>query len=63
MAKSLDMIAANQVGPQQGFEQDDNALLVLWRGGRQEFGRAHKEVLARALIELIAQRYRQAKKI
>ena len=61
LAKSLDMIAANQVGPQQGFEQDNNALLVLWRGGRQELALAHKEGLARALIELIAQRYRQAK--
>ncbi len=58
LAKSLDMIAANQVGSQQGFEQDNNALLVLWRGGRQEFALAHKEVLARALLELIAQRYR-----
>lgn len=62
LAKSLDMIAANQVGAQQGFERDDNALLVLWQGGRQALGLAHKEVLARALIELIAQRYRQAKK-
>lgn len=62
LAKSLDMIAANQVGAQQGFERDDNALLVLWQGGRQALGLAHKEVLARALIELIAQRYQQAKK-
>ena len=62
LAKSLDMIAANQVGPQQGFEQDNNALLVLWRGGRQELALAHKDVLARALIESIAQRYQQAKK-
>jgi len=61
LAKSLDMLAANQVGPQQGFEQDNNALLVLWRGGRQELGLAPKEALARTLIELIAQRYRQAK--
>ena len=62
LAKSLDMIAANQVGPQQGFEQDNNALLVLWQGGRQALALAQKSVLARALIELIAQRYRQAKK-
>ena len=60
LTKSLDMIAANQVGPQQGFEQDNNALLVLWRGGRRELGLAPKETLARALIELIAQRYRQS---
>lgn len=61
LAKSLDMIAANQVGPQQGFEQDDNALVVLWRGGRQELPLMRKEALARALIELVAQRYRQSK--
>ena len=62
LAKSLDMIAANQVGPQQGFEQDDNALLVLWRGGQQALALAQKSVLARALIELIAQRYQHARK-
>lgn len=61
-AKALDMIAANLVGPQLGFEQDTNALLVLWRDGRQELPLASKEALARALIELIAQRYRYDRK-
>lgn len=56
-AKRLDMIAANLVGPDLGFEQDDNALLVLWKNGQHELARAPKGALARALIELIAQQF------
>jgi phosphopantothenoylcysteine decarboxylase/phosphopantothenate--cysteine ligase len=57
-AKNLDLIAANLVAPGQGFESDENALLVLWPGGEQELARDRKERLARALIALIAQRFR-----
>jgi phosphopantothenoylcysteine decarboxylase / phosphopantothenate---cysteine ligase len=55
MRKNLDMIAANEVGHDKGFDHEDNALLVLWRSGRQELGRAGKLVLARELVRLIAQ--------
>jgi phosphopantothenoylcysteine decarboxylase/phosphopantothenate--cysteine ligase len=55
MRKNLDMIAANEVGHDKGFDHEDNALLVLWRSGRQELGRASKRVLARELVRLIAQ--------
>jgi phosphopantothenoylcysteine decarboxylase/phosphopantothenate--cysteine ligase len=55
MRKNLDMIAANEVGHDKGFDHEDNALLVLWRSGRQELGRASKLVLARELVHLIAQ--------
>jgi phosphopantothenoylcysteine decarboxylase/phosphopantothenate--cysteine ligase len=57
MKKNLDMIAANEVGHDKVFEKDDNALLVLWRDGRQELPHAPKVALARDLIALIAERY------
>jgi phosphopantothenoylcysteine decarboxylase/phosphopantothenate--cysteine ligase len=57
-AKGLDMVAANWVGrPDQGFESDDNALTVLWRGGGAELPLAPKTRLARQLIQIIAERY------
>ncbi len=55
--KNLDMIAANEVGTSKAFDCEDNALLVLWRGGgRAELERAPKRELATALVALIAQR-------
>ena len=55
--KGLDMIAANQVGAGAGFEADDNALLVLWNGGRRALPMMPKPALAEALTALIAERY------
>ncbi len=55
-AKGLDMIAANRVGPGLGFEAEDNALLVLWEGGRTRLPRQPKARLAEQLISLIAER-------
>ncbi|MFT4562201.1 MAG: phosphopantothenoylcysteine decarboxylase/phosphopantothenate--cysteine ligase [Gammaproteobacteria bacterium] len=53
--KSLDMIAANQVGVKGlGFESSDNELHVLWKGGRKLLAKAPKEVIARQLVELVA---------
>jgi phosphopantothenoylcysteine decarboxylase/phosphopantothenate--cysteine ligase len=55
--KNLDMIAANEVGTSKAFDCEDNALLVLWRGGgRAELKRAPKRELATALVALIAER-------
>jgi len=56
--KSLDMIAANKVGSDCGFDRDENALLVLWNGGRQDLGCGTKAELADRLIGLIAERMR-----
>ena len=56
--KSLDMIAANKVGGDCGFDRDENALLVLWSGGRQDLGSGSKAELADRLIGLIAERMR-----
>ncbi|MBS0379414.1 MAG: bifunctional phosphopantothenoylcysteine decarboxylase/phosphopantothenate--cysteine ligase CoaBC [Proteobacteria bacterium] len=55
MKKNLDMIAANEVGHDKAFDCEDNQLLVLGRNARHELPRAGKLVLARGLIELIAQ--------
>ncbi|MFO7306421.1 MAG: bifunctional phosphopantothenoylcysteine decarboxylase/phosphopantothenate--cysteine ligase CoaBC [Gammaproteobacteria bacterium] len=60
-SKKLDMIAANKVGDNLGFDKDDNALTVYWNGGHKELARTSKLALARQLVELIAERYRLSK--
>jgi phosphopantothenoylcysteine decarboxylase/phosphopantothenate--cysteine ligase len=59
-AKNLDMIVANLVGTNLGFDCDDNSALVLWEDGSAEFPCMQKRDLARKLVALIAARYRQA---
>ncbi len=54
--KKLDMIAANQVGDGIAFDCEDNALTVLWPGGKFDIARGPKVEVARALILLIAER-------
>jgi phosphopantothenoylcysteine decarboxylase/phosphopantothenate--cysteine ligase len=57
--KKIDMIAANQVGPDCGFDRETNALTVYWPGGGEvALGEGSKGQLARRLVELIAERYR-----
>jgi phosphopantothenoylcysteine decarboxylase/phosphopantothenate--cysteine ligase len=55
--KGVDMMAANLVGPDCGFDQETNALTVLWDGGEVQLDQAPKAVLAQRLIALIAERY------
>ena len=55
--KKLDMIIANRVGADLGFDSDENAVSVFWENGAQRFPRAGKSELANELIELIAQHY------
>lgn len=57
--KNLDMIAANKVGENLAFDKDDNALTVYWRGGKQELSLTSKTELARQLVAVIAERYKQ----
>jgi phosphopantothenoylcysteine decarboxylase/phosphopantothenate--cysteine ligase len=52
--KRLDMIAANRVGDGIAFDQDENALLLLWKGGREELATSGKLELARRLVARIA---------
>lgn len=54
--KRLDMVAANRVGPGLGFDTDDNALEVFWKGSHESLPQASKTELARRLIELISNR-------
>jgi phosphopantothenoylcysteine decarboxylase/phosphopantothenate--cysteine ligase len=56
--KSLDMVAANWVGRGEGgFDADDNALFVCWKGGERRLPLAPKRQLAEQLITLVAERY------
>jgi phosphopantothenoylcysteine decarboxylase/phosphopantothenate--cysteine ligase len=63
-AKGLDLIAANWVGARAaggGFDSDENALKLFWADGEADLGRGPKAVLAAALAERIAHRYRAKK--
>ena len=55
--KSLDMVAANQVGTGMGFDVDDNALYVCWPEGEMHLPTAPKSILAHQLLTLISDRY------
>ena len=61
LKKNLDMIAANEVGHDKAFDCEENQLVVLWRNGRQELGRASKLALARELVALIAKSFEAAR--
>ena len=54
--KNLDMIFANQVGPGLGFEVPVNSLTAYWPEGKKHFATEDKLILARKLVELIANR-------
>ena len=60
-AKNLDMIIANKVGPDRGFDTEDNAVDVFWRGGEKSYPMTAKAELAEQLIQLIANRYTRSK--
>jgi phosphopantothenoylcysteine decarboxylase/phosphopantothenate--cysteine ligase len=55
--KRLDMIIANQVGRDRGFDHDENTVCVYTPDGHQSFPMTAKAELARNLIEVIAARY------
>ena len=56
--KNLDLIAANEVGECKAFDCEENALVVLWPGGRAELPCAPKLALARALVAVIVERWK-----
>ena len=56
-AKNIDMIAANAVGQQQGFDREDNALQVIWAQGEQQLAQTGKAKLARQLVAIIAEHF------
>ena len=55
--KKLDMIVANRVGDDCGFDADDNQVDVFWRGGEKGFPSTAKTELANQLVEIIAERF------
>ena len=59
--KKLDMIVANRVGDDCGFDRDDNTVSVFWDDGQPGFPEASKSQLARDLIELVARRFYAAR--
>ncbi len=59
--KKLDMIIANRVGEDCGFDRDDNEVSVFWPEGEQRFPSEQKAVLAKHLVELLAKRYYAAR--
>ena len=59
--KSLNMIIANRVGSDCGFDTDDNSVNVIWTDGEQRFPEARKSELARDLVELIARHFYAAR--
>lgn len=60
--KSIDMIIANQVGKSdQGFDSNYNAVEVLWQGGKHTIERARKNEVARLLVKLISEQFKQTK--
>jgi len=59
--KKLDMIIANRVGDDCGFDRDDNEVAVFWRDGERRFPESQKTVLARELVELAANRFYAAR--
>ena len=56
--KKLDMIVANLVGDNFGFDRDDNAAIVMWADGRESLPNMSKADLSRRLITVVAHRYR-----
>jgi phosphopantothenoylcysteine decarboxylase/phosphopantothenate--cysteine ligase len=59
LRKGVDLIAANRVGNGQGFESDDNELLLVWEGGSCWLRKDSKARLAHQLIEKITSLYPQ----
>jgi len=57
-AKGVDMIAANLVAAAEGgFERDENALIVLWEGGREDLPMTDKSHLAELLVNQVLINY------
>ena len=55
--KGLDMLVANKVGDDCGFDRDDNAVEVLWSDGSRAFETAAKTELADEIVRLVATRF------
>ena len=54
-AKGMDLICANRVGERLGFDTPDNALLLLWEGGKRDLPTADKTRLAGEVLDTYQQ--------
>lgn len=60
LRKNMDMIAANPVGgSNSGFEVENNMLDLYWEGGSKHLELAHKNKIARQLIDEISIHFHQ----
>ena len=59
--KKLDMIVANKVGDDVGFDRDDNEVEVFWRDGEQKLPGAAKTDLAFQILGLVAERHQETR--
>ena len=48
--KKVDMIAANWVSNSQGFDLDENEIVLYWKHGKKDLGHASKKLLAFKLL-------------
>ena len=55
--KKLDMIVANSVGKNKGFEQDTNQLEILWKEGHISLPEKDKTTLAIKLMDIITEKF------
>lgn len=56
--KQLDMIAANLITDDAGFNQPENEITLLWENGQKHFPKQQKKTLAIALFNAIIEHYR-----
>ena len=55
--KNLDMIVANPVGKNKGFEQDTNQFEIFWQDGHTTLPEEDKTTLAIKLMEIVHSRF------
>ena len=55
--KKLDMIVANPVGKNQGFDQDTNQVEIIWKDGQVSLPEKDKTELAVEIMNVVTQRF------
>jgi phosphopantothenoylcysteine decarboxylase/phosphopantothenate--cysteine ligase len=55
--KKLDMIVANPVGKNQGFDQDTNQVEIIWKDGQVSLPEKDKTALAEDIMNIIAEKF------
>jgi len=56
--KKLDMIVANPVGKNKGFDQDTNQFEIFWKDGHRSLPEKDKATLAEDLMAIIIERFK-----